>query len=51
MANLSIVKMNTIIQNQVKESCHETSRHMQNNDVIMLLKEEIFEGGTTQRKI
>ena len=32
----------TIIENQFKESCHETSRHKQNNDyVIALLKVEI----------
>ena len=34
-------KLKTIIESQFKESCHETSRHKQNNDdVIMLLKEE-----------
>ena len=35
------VELKTIIENQFKESCHETSRHKQNNDVIALLKEEI----------
>ena len=34
-------KLKTIIENQFKESCHGTSRHKQNNDVIALLKEEI----------
>ena len=32
-------ELKTIIENQSKESCHETSRH--NDDVIALLKEEI----------
>ena len=31
-------ELKTIIK---KESCHETSRHKRNNDVIALLKEEI----------
>ena len=35
-------ELKTIIENQFKESCHETSRHKQNNDdAIVLLKEEI----------
>ena len=35
-------ELKTIIENQFKETCHETSRHKQNNyDVIALLKEEI----------
>ena len=36
-------ELKTIIENQLKKSCHEeTSRHKQNNDdVIMPLKEEI----------
>ena len=34
--------LKTIIENQFKESCHETSQHKQNNDdVMMLLKEEM----------
>ena len=34
--------MKTIKENQFKVSCHETSRHKQNNDdFIALLKEEI----------
>ena len=35
-------ELKTIIENQLKESCHETSRYKQsNNDVIALLKENI----------
>ena len=34
-------ELKSIIENQFKESCHEASRHKQNNDVIPLLKEEI----------
>ena len=35
-------ELKTIIENQFKESCYETSRHRQNNDdVIALLKEKI----------
>ena len=34
-------KLKTIVENQFKESCHETSRHKQNNDDdIALWKEE-----------
>ena len=34
-------ELKTIIENQFKESCHETAQHRQNNDVLALLKEEI----------
>ena len=35
-------ELKTIIENQFKEFCHETSRHKQNNDdVLALMKEEI----------
>ena len=34
-------ELKTIMENQFKESCHETSRKKQNNDVIALLKKEI----------
>ena len=35
-------ELNTIIENQFKESDHETSRHKQkNDDVVALLKEKI----------
>ena len=34
-------ELKTIIENQFKESCHETSRHKQKNDFIVLLKEEL----------
>ena len=33
-------ELKTIIENQFKEFCHETSRRKQSNDVIALLKEE-----------
>ena len=33
-------ELKTIIENQSKESCHETSRH-NNDDVTALLKEKI----------
>ena len=37
-------ELKTIIENQFKESCQETSQHNQNNDDVMkLLKEEIEE--------
>ena len=45
-------ELKTIIENQCKESCHERSRHKQNNDVIALLKKRnrIFERGTHGKK-
>ena len=46
-------ELKTIIEIQFKESCHETSRHKQNNDdVIALLKEEIeYLKGNSWKKI
>ena len=46
-------ELKTIIENQFKESCHETSRQKQNNDdVISSFKgrNKIFEGGTQGKK-
>ena len=47
-------ELNTIIENQFKESYHETSRHKQkNDDAAALLKEKIEylkEGGTHRKK-
>ena len=33
-------KLKTIVENQFKESCHETSRHKQNNDDDIALWKE-----------
>ena len=47
-------ELKTIIEIQFKESCHETSRHKQNNDdVIALLKEEIeyLKGNSWEKKV
>ena len=43
-------ELKTIIENQFKESCHETSRHKQNNDNVIALLEEEIEGGTQGKK-